>query len=242
MLPSGQTLWMNLALLVTAAGVLGWLWKKRLWGAVVLQIFLVGSFAVGVAWFVIPSTHGALGNCVVPGVVALASALRSPALRGEVQWWRRGIWDSRVIAWTIGIALTTAAVLVGWWKWSHGGFPGMLSTVGERPGATLVAMALLFPVMNALMEEVVYRGFILHGFMSVGIPPRAAVILQGVIFGAVHFYGFPSGWVGITLASVYGVVLGRMRLRWGGMLGVVCAHSGADLTIFLIAAAAGGRT
>jgi membrane protease YdiL (CAAX protease family) len=51
------------------------------------------------------------------------------------------------------------------------------------------------------------------------------------VFGVGHLHGFPSGWIGVGLATIYGLMLGVVRLRTGGLLAAWIAHVAADFTI-----------
>ncbi len=66
-----------------------------------------------------------------------------------------------------------------------------------------------------------------------------AVLAQAVAFGVIHAQGFPRGVVGMVMASIYGLMLGVLRLRARGLAAPVLAHICADATIFAILAAAG---
>ena len=63
---------------------------------------------------------------------------------------------------------------------------------------------------------------------------RTAVLVQAAAFGLLHLSGFPGGAVGVGLAAVYGVMLGVLRRRAGGLLAPYVAHVAADLTVFVL--------
>jgi len=63
-----------------------------------------------------------------------------------------------------------------------------------------------------------------------------AVALQAVSYGLQHTQGFPSGPLGVTLATIYGLVLGVVRLKANGLLAPWLAHVVADLTIIALIA------
>jgi uncharacterized protein len=89
--------------------------------------------------------------------------------------------------------------------------------LSQVPVWTLPLVAIAFATLNAFAEELLFRGIIqdaLHGVMA----PMPAIALQGVAFGAIHLRGFPSGTAGVVLASGYGVALGVIRWRSGGLL------------------------
>jgi membrane protease YdiL (CAAX protease family) len=59
----------------------------------------------------------------------------------------------------------------------------------------------------------------------------AGLVLQAVAFGALHVTGFPRGWVGVALATIYGLMMGAVRRRSGGMLAPWIAHVLTDVVI-----------
>ena len=83
------------------------------------------------------------------------------------------------------------------------------------------------------MEEAVFRG-VLQEALTAEWGPWWAVGVQGVLFGVVHAHGFPRGVEGMVMASAYGVALGLLRLRSGGMAASCMAHVCADATIFAL--------
>jgi membrane protease YdiL (CAAX protease family) len=55
-----------------------------------------------------------------------------------------------------------------------------------------------------------------------------------VLFGVIHAQGFPRGVEGMVMASAYGVALGLLRQRSGGLAASCAAHICADATIFAL--------
>jgi membrane protease YdiL (CAAX protease family) len=90
-----------------------------------------------------------------------------------------------------------------------------------------------FSVGNALLEEIIFRG-VLYEALAADYGVAATVCIQGIAFGVVHAHGFPRGVIGVAMASAYGVVLGILRQRSGGLLAPFVAHVFADATIFAI--------
>ena len=88
------------------------------------------------------------------------------------------------------------------------------------------------------MEEFLFRGVVMQSLDSAFGPGSISIVVQGWLFGAMHYLrGFPNGWRGVAMASVYGIMLGMIRRRSGGMLAPWLAHVFADLVIFAILAA-----
>lgn len=99
----------------------------------------------------------------------------------------------------------------------------------------LVPAALLFAVVNAAVEEAAYRGVVLAALDETRITARAALVLQAAAFAALHFRaGFPRGAVGVGLTFVYGLVLGELRRRAGGLMVPFITHLLTDLVIVTI--------
>jgi membrane protease YdiL (CAAX protease family) len=72
---------------------------------------------------------------------------------------------------------------------------------------------------------------ILHALdRSLG-PGFAALLLQALAFGAIHIRGFPRGWIGVGLACIYGLLMGVIRRRAGGMFAPWIAHVFTDVVI-----------
>lgn len=102
---------------------------------------------------------------------------------------------------------------------------------GNLPAAISLAVAL--PLAAAVPEEILYRGFLIGRLAQLltTVPGGAgiAVLLQALVFGAVHFQW---GAGGIFLATVMGTVWGFAYLLCGRNLWVVIvAHSMAQLAL-----------
>jgi membrane protease YdiL (CAAX protease family) len=59
----------------------------------------------------------------------------------------------------------------------------------------------------------------------------AALLLQAFAFGAIHIRGFPRGWLGVGLACIFGLFMGVIRRRGGGMFAPWIAHVFTDVVI-----------
>ena len=142
-------------------------------------------------------------------------------------WTRRTRVLASVTVVAAAIALTVCAVTTS----SFGESTDELAdSVGDLPLAVLVIGGAGFVVINAVAEEIAYRGFAYEAAMEV-LPSSAAVALQGVAFGAAHIAGFPAGLVGVGLATTYGITLGALRFMTDGMRPPILVHIAADATI-----------
>lgn len=172
---------------------------------------------------------------VVVGAMALA-ARRWDWLRPAHGWLPAGEVDritrvaGAVVVVGAGVALTV------WARWTDTFGESTLQLVDLMRGAPLAAVAPLgaaFVVVNAVAEEVAYRG-IVQDAVTADSGPVVAVVVQAVAFGVLHLAGFPAGAVGMGLALVYGLVLGWLRLRTAGLRVPVVVHVAADATIAVL--------
>jgi membrane protease YdiL (CAAX protease family) len=178
------------------------------------------------SWWPLPGAVGVVVYALshlVPGVrpARHEAVFRLGRLRSVEMW---GV---------VAVVVLSGAILL--WFLDAVGPPG-LSALADRLTAlspwSLAGIGLAFAVVNAFVEEVLFRGAMLqHLAHALGSWP--AVAIQAAAFGLIHFNGYPYGPVGVALAATYGLVLGAMRLRSDGLLAPWVAHVGADIVIFV---------
>ena len=100
--------------------------------------------------------------------------------------------------------------------------------------ATALVPALVFAMANALMEETVFRGALLHWVLR-WRGPLVAVAVQAAAFGLAHgvggdFAGSPLPVMAATAAA--GLALGAITLRTGSLLLPVALHAALDIPIY----------
>lgn len=95
---------------------------------------------------------------------------------------------------------------------------------------------ILAAVVNAFAEEFIYRNALLP-FLVPLLGSGQAIWLTSLRFGIVHFYGTPSGILGVAAATLFGLVLGLSMVQTGGSGFAWTVHFIADLVIFGAAAA-----
>ena len=202
-------------------------WYKRCRAAAPFSTFCViclGLVLSGVQYFQVVLTLGLLCYAaVVRGV---------PWLRGTATWARWGSFDATVRFLSIAASLLAAVALLSWYLLLHPNIADIVKAfVPALPLGLLIAGGLIFSMVNAAVEEGAYRGVVLHALdRSLG-PGFAALLLQALAFGAIHIRGFPSGWLGVGLACIYGLLMGVIRRRAGGMFAPWVAHVFTDVVI-----------
>lgn len=141
--------------------------------------------------------------------------------RAAVAWVRPPAWG-----WAAGVAVGTAnlalAAAVSALAERLGGdppsqvFAEVLAT-GAGPGAWLARASLA--VVPPLAEELVFRGQ-LHGLVARARGERAAILLGGAVFGALHLAD-PSV---VPQLVLFGLALGWLRARTGSVGPAIVAH------------------
>jgi uncharacterized protein len=202
-------------------------WSKRCRAAAPVSLFCViclGLALVGVRYFPVVLAGGLLGYAgIVRGV---------PWLRGTATWTRWGSFDATVRFLCVGAWLLAAAALLSWYLLLHPNVANIVKAfVPDLPLGLLIVGGLIFSMINAAVEEGAYRGVILHALDTSLGPGLAALLLQALAFGAVHMGGFPRGWLGVGLACIYGLFMGVIRRRAGGMFAPWIAHVFTDVVI-----------
>jgi len=95
----------------------------------------------------------------------------------------------------------------------------------------VVFAGIMFPLLNAPLEELVFRGILFDAIESEW-GWRVALAITVLLFGYGHMSGYPPGWLGAILAGLYGGVLGLLRVWVGGLALPILAHIAADATIY----------
>jgi len=149
----------------------------------------------------------------------------SPARDG---WLTRGRFAREVWIAIAVIVVGASTALLLWQRWCAGGH----MQLPLPHGFVLRSLAILGGcVLNAIGEEIEARALHQGALERVTGSRVIAVVGQALIFGSMHFHGIPSGWSGVVLASLYGLTIGALRLRAGGLVPAIVAHTFADLTI-----------
>lgn len=180
---------------------------------------------------------GVLGLWPVPAAIAVVLAWwlsgRGVDEHRWSAWCRRG--RTRDLPWLVaGTVVVTAGALLAWQRLFDGKLPReYVDAAAGQPWWAIVLAGVAFSLLNAAVEEIVFRGVLLSALTDV-LGVRVAVVLQAVAFGVLHLHGVPSGPVGMVMAGAWGLLLGVMRVRSRGLLAPYVTHIAADATIVLL--------
>jgi membrane protease YdiL (CAAX protease family) len=89
-----------------------------------------------------------------------------------------------------------------------------------------MAVMLVLVVFQATTEEYLCRGFVLQTVGSLFATPLPGIVVQAVLFAALHGVGTVPGMVDVF---VYAVMLGWLTVRTGGLEAAIAVHVGQNL-------------
>ncbi len=155
--------------------------------------------------------------------------------RDRLAWFTRGT-VTREAVWLAGGSILLSAIgLILWFVIVHPDINDLIQTfVPDWHWMLLIPGGLAFSMLNAAVEEIVYRGIVmdaLEGTIGAGI---ASLVAQATAFGILHLHGFPRGVTGVGLAVIFGILMGVIRRKSGGLLVPWGAHVCADIVIVAI--------
>lgn len=183
--------------------------------------------------FAVPALTRWPWHLVVPLLAFFAVVSVVSPLRRTLVWARIGRLDVQTLGLGALIAVLSSTVLVLFDTFAQPDLRSLAEHLPVSPALPLVVSATLFAVSNALLEEVYFRGILLDAFESqLGV--KTALSVQAVAFGLGHAKGYPPGEVGVIFASVYGLLLGLLRVAAGGLGVSFLTHIFADVTIFIL--------
>ncbi len=152
-------------------------------------------------------------------------------LRSSPRWWAPGHVPLR---WTALVGGVTPIALVGWVVLFH---PNLRDVVGayvpDLPLPVLIAGAVGFALVNAALEELIWRG-VLQDRLDPLFGAAGAIAISSISFGVQHLHGVPRGAIGVLLAGSWAVMLAALRKHARGMLAPFLSHVVADATIAVI--------
>lgn len=113
----------------------------------------------------------------------------------------------------------------------------LITVTGFRAPETLsslpnyVPAILLLALINSLSEGFMFRNAILGSLREL-LPKDHVLLIAAAFFGMAHFYGAPSGIVGVLMSGLLGWYMSRSMYETGGLLSSWIIHFMQDVVIF----------
>jgi membrane protease YdiL (CAAX protease family) len=171
---------------------------------------------------------------LVPLVIFIGIVRFTRLRRTVFRWLGGGRIERSLVPLFCLIVVLSAVGLFAWSRLSDPDLGFFREMIPKGHFGLVVSAGLAFALINASVEEAVYRGVVQGALESAFGLTWLPLIVQALVFGYAHLEGIPSGWSGVLLATSYGFVLGIMKRRSGGMMAPILAHVFADLVIFVI--------
>lgn len=96
---------------------------------------------------------------------------------------------------------------------------------------SLIPLILLFSLTNSLAEELIFRFGIIGGLFN-DYPKLTTLILSATLFGLPHYFGYPSGFIGMILSGILGYILCKATIETKGLSIAWTIHFLQDIIIF----------
>ncbi len=131
--------------------------------------------------------------------------------------------DWRRVGWQIGLVIAVVTALVMF-------LPLRPAAPQVAAMVPLIPLVLLFSLSNSLGEELIFR----HGVVTALEDSRWAnhsPLASGAIFGSVHFFGAPGGFLGVVMAGALGYVLAKSLRETRGLFWAWSIHFVLDVII-----------
>lgn len=96
---------------------------------------------------------------------------------------------------------------------------------------SFIPFVLLLSFTNSLAEELIFRFGIIGG-LSNAYSKTTILLLSALLFGLPHYYGFPSGFIGVLMSGILGYILCKATIETKGLSIAWGIHFVQDIIIF----------
>ncbi len=151
-------------------------------------------------------------------------------MRQSLNWLRAGTVSVPAIQVTAGLMILTSLVVILFHYIVQPDVREFRSAFPFQQLGNALAAGIIFSLLNATLEELVFRGILFDGLESQW-GWRLALVTTSVLFGIGHLRGYPPGPAGACLAVLFGFAVGSLRVWTRGLALPVAVHIVADATI-----------
>jgi membrane protease YdiL (CAAX protease family) len=107
-----------------------------------------------------------------------------------------------------------------------------------RPDVSQIARALIYlpaiviaAAINAFAEEFVFRSMVLARLEPV-LGPRQAILMAAGLFGLMHYFGWPEGFIGVLMAAYLGWIAAKSMIETRGFVWAFLIHFIGDFIVY----------
>jgi len=95
-----------------------------------------------------------------------------------------------------------------------------------------ILIMIFYPIWSAFTQEVIYRGFYFHRYISLFKSEKQAIILNGILFGLLHIIF--RNWIAVIGATIIGMVWASNYVKHRSILMVSLEHAIVGNYLFTI--------
>ena len=173
-------------------------------------------------------------SLIIPLLAYSGVVVLIPSLRKTVGWLRVGKFDRNIYLLMVTTVFVSSFALLLWFILWKPDLTQFLRIIPDWSPSLLLFEGIGFALLNAAMEESIFRGVLMQALDKTLGEGTPSIILQAIAFGLLHIKGIPGDWIGVAMATVYGFMLGAIRRRSRGILAPYVTHVFADAVIFVI--------
>ena len=96
---------------------------------------------------------------------------------------------------------------------------------------SFMPIVLLISISNSFSEEMIYR-FAINGNLMSASSKLTLILISSVLFGIPHYFGFPSGIIGVIMSATLGYILSKATYETQGIGIAWLIHFLQDVIIF----------
>lgn len=96
---------------------------------------------------------------------------------------------------------------------------------------SFMPIVLLISISNSFSEEMIYR-FAINGNLMSASSKLSLILISSVLFGIPHYFGFPSGIIGVIMSATLGYILSKATYETQGIGIAWFIHFLQDVIIF----------
>lgn len=178
-----------------------------------LYAFMVALAATAITYAVHPASKPFLG---IGQLTTIANKEKWLGISGRTSWGHNGVQLLVSISIATGIFMFLAI------QRTH--------SAGNFAWSTM-PLVLILAFTNSLSEELIFR-YSVVGSLSGNYPKVAILITSAVLFGLPHYFGYPSGLVGVIMSGVLGYILCKATVETKGLAVAWVIHFVQDVIIF----------
>lgn len=136
----------------------------------------------------------------------------------EISWWKLSVISALLIS--LGTFLLTMVTVTGF------ALPNGVNNL-----VRFLHMIIFFALVNSFCEGVLYRSTIIGTLKDV-LPKNQVIIIAAIFFGIAHYYGAPSGVIGVVMSGLLGWYMSRSMYETKGFASSWIIHFMQDVVIF----------